>query len=66
MSLVHMVLCYRAGFSIDWSKADRADYLTALTREIEEPRSRVLDNYQLQFKVDRLDREHWRDSVEIH
>jgi len=37
LSLVHSELCRRAGFSIDWPRTKKADYLAALTKEIESP-----------------------------
>jgi cell filamentation protein len=39
------VLAQRAGFSIDWSGTDKDAYLDALTREIDAPSKRHLDNY---------------------
>lgn len=45
MLVVHAVLCHRAGFSIDWTRADKAGYLAALSAEIEQPNQGVLDRY---------------------
>ena len=41
--LVHSELCRRAGFSIDWPRTRKADYLAALTKEIESPGKDILD-----------------------
>ena len=65
MLLVHIELCHRAGFSIDWSRTDKADYLSALTEEIEDPSKRVLDEYLLQFKCELIDRDQWGKSVTL-
>lgn len=62
MLIVHSELCYRAGFSIDWSKTSKSDYLNALSKEIKNPVPGVLDTYLLQFKSNRLDREYWSES----
>ena len=43
--IVHGVLAQRAGFSIDWSTTGKTDYLTALTRELDNPGNGHLDNY---------------------
>jgi cell filamentation protein, protein adenylyltransferase len=47
--VVHSVLAQRAGFSIDWSKTDKTDYLTALTKELDTPGKGVLDDYLKPF-----------------
>ena len=59
MLIVHSELCYRAGFSIDWSKTTKADYLDALSKEIKNPTPGILDSYLLPFKTDRLGRHDW-------
>jgi len=46
---VHAVLAERAGISIDWASTDKADYLTALTRELDEPAKGHLDAYLKPF-----------------
>jgi cell filamentation protein len=43
--MIHALLAQRAGFSIDWAKTDKPAYLTALTREIDEPGKGHLDAY---------------------
>lgn len=53
--LVHSELCNRSGFSIDWIKADKEDYLNALTQELDQPATGILDRYLLQYKTDALD-----------
>ncbi len=48
--VVHSVLAQRAGFSIDWSKTDKIDYLRALTKELEAPGKGILDRYLKPFR----------------
>ncbi|MDR0781579.1 MAG: Fic family protein [Pseudomonadales bacterium] len=43
--LVHADLCHRAGFSIDWLRSNKDDYLAALSAEIEKPGMGILDTY---------------------
>lgn len=43
--VVHGVLAQRAGFSIDWAATGKAEYLSALTKEIDEPHKGHLDAY---------------------
>jgi cell filamentation protein len=47
--VVHSVLAQRAGFSIDWAKTDKADYLVALTQELDAPGKGILDRYLKPF-----------------
>lgn len=47
--IVHGVMAQRAGFSIDWAATDKADYLSALTRELDEPGRGHLDAYLKPF-----------------
>ncbi len=49
MLLVHAELCQRAGFSIDWLRTHKNDYLLALTQEIALPGKGILDSYLLPF-----------------
>lgn len=49
MLLVHLELCRRAGFSIDWQRSKKIDYLQALISEIESPGKGILDRYLLGF-----------------
>ncbi len=43
--VVHAELAQRAGISIEWAATGKADYLTALTRELESPGKGHLDAY---------------------
>lgn len=57
--VVHGVLAQRAGFSIDWAATAKSDYLSALTKELENPGLGHLDTYLRPFvreavTVDRL------------
>lgn len=45
MMVVHGILAQRAGFSIDWAATDKAGYLVALTRELNDPDKGHLDDY---------------------
>jgi cell filamentation protein len=47
--VVHSVLAQRAGFSIDWAKTDKTDYLLALTKELDAPGMGILDSYLKPF-----------------
>jgi len=47
--IVHGVIAQRAGFSIDWSATDKAAYLSALTKELDEPGKGHLDAYLKPF-----------------
>lgn len=59
MLLVHMELCHRADFSIDWASTSKVDYLHALSQEIERPGHGILDTYLLQFQGPQVDRSAW-------
>ena len=50
MFLVHMELCYRAGFSIAWDRVKPTDFLNVLAEEIDQPGKGILNSYLLQFK----------------
>ena len=63
MLLIHTELSYRAGFSIEWEKTAKVDYLTALSHEIERPRERPLDNYLSQFIGETRSRDSWGGSI---
>lgn len=63
MLLVHIELCHRAGFSIDWHKAKKSDYLVALSREIETPGKGILDRYLTQFKAPQVTRDQWGTAI---
>jgi cell filamentation protein len=47
--VVHGVLAHRAGFSIDWAATGKADYLSALTQELDNPGKGHLDTYLKPF-----------------
>jgi cell filamentation protein len=47
--VVHGVLAHRAGFSIDWAATGKADYLSALTQELDSPGKGHLDSYLKPF-----------------
>ncbi len=47
--VVHGILAHRAGFSIDWAATAKADYLSALTQELDSPGKALLDNYLKPF-----------------
>ncbi|MBN9219003.1 MAG: Fic family protein [Mesorhizobium sp.] len=46
---VHAIMAQRAGFSFDWSKTSKDDYLAALSQEIETPGKGILDGYLKPF-----------------
>ena len=54
---VHVVLAERAGISIDWAATDKAAYLAALTRELDQPGKGHLDAYLKPFVGSALGRE---------
>jgi cell filamentation protein len=47
--VLHCVLAQRAGFSIDWAATSKNDYLTARTKELEDPHEGHLDAYLKPF-----------------
>ena len=57
--VVHSVLAQRAGFSIDWAKTDKTDYLLALTNELDAPGKGILDNYLKPFMGEAIAYEKW-------
>ncbi|MBD8472919.1 Fic family protein [Pseudomonas sp. CFBP 8770] len=57
--LIFTELCYRAGFSIDWSKTTKDTYLTALSAEILDPSQRLLDEYLKPHIVAAAKRKDW-------
>ncbi|MGP0916029.1 Fic/DOC family protein [Serratia sp. CY70267] len=63
MLIVHNELCHRAGFSIDWHRTNKIDYLRALSAEIESPSKGLLDNYLFQFIGGTRDRNLWGESI---
>lgn len=63
MLIIHNELCHRAGFSIDWHRTNKMDYLRALSAEIKSPSKGLLDNYLFQFIGDTRDRNLWGESI---
>jgi cell filamentation protein len=55
--VLHSELAYRAGISIDWGQTDKTDYLTALTKELNDLDRRHLDNYLKPFIRDAVKRQ---------
>jgi cell filamentation protein len=47
--VVHCVLAQRAGFSIDWAATDKNAYLSALTRELDDPSKGILEAFLKPF-----------------
>jgi cell filamentation protein len=63
MLLVHMELCHRAGFAIDWTRSSKDEYLAALTMELQDPHQGVLDAFMLARKRDRIDTQEWHQQL---
>lgn len=63
MLLVHMELCARAGFSIDWSKSAKGAYLQALKDEIKNPGQSKLDRYLEPFVLKQTGRQQLRRKI---
>ena len=53
----HVELAERAGIGIDWAATDKADYLAALTRELNDPGKGYLDAYLKPFVGPAIGRE---------
>jgi cell filamentation protein len=47
--VLHAILAQRAGISIDWAATGKAEYLAALTKELDEPDKGHLDAYLKPF-----------------
>lgn len=62
--LVHMELCYRAGFSVAWPDTNKDAYLAALTEELDKPYKGILDTYLSQFIVPRMERDEWGKHIQ--
>jgi cell filamentation protein len=58
-----LILCRRAGFSIDWLRTSKTDYLIALSAEIEQPGKGILDTYLHPFVSTALDIQAWTKVV---
>jgi cell filamentation protein len=61
--VVHSVLAQRAGFSIDWAKTDKTEYLAALTEELDAPGKGILDRYLKPFAGEAIAYEKLGESV---
>lgn len=61
--LIYTELCYRAGFSINWSHTTKDGYLAALSAEILDPRKQLLDAYLKPHVVKAVSREDWPDLI---
>ncbi|WP_036627053.1 Fic/DOC family protein [Pantoea sp. AS-PWVM4] len=61
--LVFMELSYRAGFSIDWGKTNKDEYLSALSEEIAEPSKGHLDKYLNPLIVEISSRNDWPKMI---
>lgn len=61
--LIHMELCFRAGFSIAWGATQKTAYLEALSREIDSPEKGILDVYLQRFITPVITREDWLDQI---
>lgn len=61
--LIHMELCFRAGFSIAWAATSKKAYLQALSQEIENPNKGILDAYLSNFIRPVATRHEWLDQI---
>lgn len=61
--VIHSVLAQRAGFSIDWARTDKTEYLLALTRELDTPAKGILDRYLQPFTARPIAYERLGDMV---
>lgn len=61
--VVYAILSRRAGFSIDWATTDKADYLFALTKELNDPGKGHLDAYLEPFMRDAAPEDHLADEI---
>ncbi|MCA9790463.1 MAG: Fic family protein [Candidatus Eremiobacteraeota bacterium] len=59
---IFTILTERAGFQVDWSKADKTGYLQALTKELLEPDKGHLDDYLSAFRRE----SHLRGDLRVH
>ncbi len=63
MLVVHSELCYRAGFSVNWGMTAKADYLAALSSEIDRPKDHALDSYLSKFIGPKIPRDRWFEAI---
>lgn len=61
--VVHGVMAQRAGFSIDWAATDKAGYLSALTRELDDPDKGNLDAYLKPFIREAVSADRLADEI---
>ncbi|GAB7532938.1 Fic/DOC family protein [Pseudomonas sp. 3A(2025)] len=61
--LVFMELSYRAGFTIDWSRTRKDNYLKALSDEIRDPFNGHLDQYLKPYVIEIVSREQWPQII---
>jgi cell filamentation protein len=61
--VVHTELANRAGITIAWEKTDKADYLQALTKELDQPGKGHLDNYLKPFVQNTIDKQEQVQTV---
>jgi cell filamentation protein len=59
MLVIHGELCHRAGFSIEWHRTSKTEYLQALSREVAAPGQGILDSYLRPFIETRKERSLW-------
>jgi len=64
MLVLHSELCHRAGFCIEWQRTRKADYLAALSAEIDAPGQGHLDRYLLNFIGTSRDRQLWGGAID--
>ncbi len=62
--LVFGELCFRHGFSISWESTSKADYLNALTEELQKPGRGILDRYLSGFIAGPIKHEQYTKSLE--
>lgn len=63
MLVVHTALANRAGFSIDWHRTTKNDYLNHLSSEIENPNNGILDDYLKTYIGPKIDLHEWSGQI---
>jgi cell filamentation protein len=61
--VVHGVMAQRAGFSVDWEATGKAGYLSALTRELDDPNKGHLDAYLKPFIREAVSADRLADEI---
>jgi cell filamentation protein len=61
--VVHGVMAQRAGFSVDWEATDKVGYLSALTRELDNPDKGHLDAYLKPFIREAMPADRLADEI---